>query len=333
MDRFFAALTGKPATRICYGNVRRNLEDHFGKDKPIRDITTADADAWRAWMVEHEKLATPTISRRVTAARTIWHKAMRWKLASENPFIGVKGGTMANESRKVFVSRETIISIIEKCPDTEWKAIIALARYGGLRIPSEAYALRWGDIDWERGTIRVPCPKLEHNEHFASRIIPLFPELREHLLKLFDEAEAGAEYVIVKHRFGSLNLRATFERIIERAGVQQWAKLFHNLRASRESELMREYDLSTVCKWIGNSPAIAAKHYAMSIDLNADFQRATGAAQKAAQYGAKSSATEGKSESDDAQNHSENTADCTVCASVQSGGMGRIRLERMTSSV
>ena len=39
---------------------------------------------------------------------------------------------------------------------------------------------------------------------------------------------------------------------------------------------MREYDLTTVCKWIGNSPEIAARHYASSTDLNADFQRATG---------------------------------------------------------
>ena len=35
--------------------------------------------------------------------------------------------------------------------DAEWKAIIALARYGGLRTPSETMALRWIDIDWERG--------------------------------------------------------------------------------------------------------------------------------------------------------------------------------------
>ena len=52
------------------------------------------------------------------------------------------------------------------------------------------------------------------------------------------------------------------------------------MRASRESELMREYDLATVCKWIGNSPAIAATHYATSIDLNADFKRASGQANK-----------------------------------------------------
>ena len=37
---------------------------------------------------------------------------------------------------------------------------------------------------------------------------------------------------------------------------------------------MREYDLATVCKWIGNSPEVAARHYATSVDLDADFQRA-----------------------------------------------------------
>jgi hypothetical protein len=39
---------------------------------------------------------------------------------------------------------------------------------------------------------------------------------------------------------------------------------------------MREYELATVCKWIGDSPAVAAKHYAMSVDLNADFAKAVG---------------------------------------------------------
>jgi hypothetical protein len=37
---------------------------------------------------------------------------------------------------------------------------------------------------------------------------------------------------------------------------------------------MRDYGLATGCKWIGNSPAVAAKHYAMSLDLNADIESA-----------------------------------------------------------
>ena len=39
---------------------------------------------------------------------------------------------------------------------------------------------------------------------------------------------------------------------------------------------MQEYDLATFCKWIGNSPAVSAKHYAVSVDWDGDFRRAAG---------------------------------------------------------
>ena len=122
----------------------------------------------------------------------------------------------------------------------------------------------------------MTCPKLAHIERCAFHTVPLFPELRAPLLKLFAEAEPGTEYVITRHRLGCMNLRQQLERFLARAGLTPWPRLVHNLRASRESELLREYDLATVCKSIGNSPAVAAKHYATSIDLDADFRRATG---------------------------------------------------------
>ena len=291
LDRYFATMTAKESTRTFYGHTRRNLETFFGRSRPIRDIRPADADAWRASLVENEKLSAATVARRVIAARTMWRKAMRWRLTSENPFEGVKAGHQANESRKRFVSKEEIGKVLDSAPDAQWRAVIALARYGGLRTPSETFALRWGDINWERGTILVSCPKLAHNEAFASRVVPLFPELQEPLLALFEQAEPGTEYVIDRSRFGSGNLRTQFTKIIKAAGLKPWPRLFHNLRASRESELMREYDLATVCKWIGNSPAIAARHYATSIDLNADFRRAAGMDGDEAQQKAQQSAS------------------------------------------
>ncbi len=39
---------------------------------------------------------------------------------------------------------------------------------------------------------------------------------------------------------------------------------------------MAEYSLSTACRWLGNSPTVAARHYAMTIDQDADFQQAVG---------------------------------------------------------
>lgn len=276
LKRLTETMTGKPATCTFYGHTRRNLEDHFGTGKLVRDITAAEADGWRAWLVQHEQLSPATVARRVIAARTIWRKASRWKLASENPFAGVKGGHQENDARKFFVRRDVIDKVIAEAPNAEWRLIIALARYGGLRCPSEHYALKWGHVDWGRDRLTVHASKTEHHQGKGTRVVPIFPELLPYLRAAFEEAEPGTEYVIAKHRLGSLNLRQQFERIIERADVTPWPRLFQNLRASRETELMRDYDLATVCKWIGNSPAVAAKHYAMSVDLDADFRRAAG---------------------------------------------------------
>ena len=161
-------------------------------------------------------------------------------------------------------------------PDAQWKLLFALSRYGGLRCPSEHLRLKWADVDWEKNRILVHSPKTERNDGGDCRFVPLFPELRPYLLEAFEQAEEGTEYVITRCRDSKTNLRTQMERIIKWARVKPWPKLFHNLRASRESEFMREYDPATVCKWIGNSPAVAAKHYAMSVDLDDDFQRAAG---------------------------------------------------------
>src|SRR5262249_5467906 len=68
------------------------------------------------------------------------------------------------------------------------------------------------------------------------------------------------------------NLRTRLTKIIRRAGLMPWPKLFHNLRASRETELAATYPLHVVCAWIGNSTLIAQKHY-LTVTED-DFQRA-----------------------------------------------------------
>lgn len=286
LARYMGAMAAKPATRTFYGHTRRNLETYFGTARAMKDIHEADADEWRAWLASHEKLSPATIARRVIAARTMWKRALRWKLASENPFAGIKAGHQENEARKHFVTRELMCKVMDQAPDAEWRCIIALARYGGLRCPSEVFALRWGDVDWDAGRFIVHSPKTEHHEGKGTRTVPIFPELRPFLLAGFEAAEPGTEHVVTRHRLGSANLRQQLERSISRAGLAAWPRLFQNLRASRETELMREYDLSTVCKWIGNSPTVAAKHYAMSVDLNADFRRASTPVAEPAEAGA-----------------------------------------------
>lgn len=128
-----------------------------------------------------------------------------------------------------------------------------MSRFRGLRCPSEHLALKLGHLDWERGRITITSPKTEHHDGKESRIIPLFPELRPFLEAAFEEAPEGAEYVIGRYRDTNKNFRSRLERIIRRAGLEPWPKLFQNLRSTRQTELEETLPSHVVCKWIGNS--------------------------------------------------------------------------------
>jgi hypothetical protein len=76
------------------------------------------------------------------------------------------------------------------------------------------------------------------------------------------------------------NLRTEMTRLLRRAGVSGWPRLFHSVtlqegRASRQTELQREFPLHVVCSWLGNSPRIAQQSYLLVTED--DFAKAAGA--------------------------------------------------------
>jgi integrase len=165
-----------------------------------------------------------------------------------------------------FVTADEAKKVLDACSDAQWRLIFALCRYGGLRCPSEVLLLKWADIDMIRGRMIVHSPKTEHHQGKDMRQVPLFPELVPHLQEAFDHAPAGIEYVITRYRKHNSNLRSHFKRIICKAQLKPWPKLFQNLRSSRETELTEKFPLHVVCAWIGNSQAVAAKHYLQVTD-------------------------------------------------------------------
>lgn len=280
-DEYLADRTDvKSNTASVYGQAARNLKSHFGTDKPICDITPNDAEQWRRYLVK-EALAEATIRKRCGVAKQIFTTAVKRKLIGENPFACLKSAAVANRAREYFVSQEDAEKLLEACPDSQWRLIIALARFGGLRCPSEILALKLTDIDWQRSRLLVHASKTERYEGKDARWVPLFPELRPYVQTAFDEAEPGAEYLVTRYRLNRCNLRTQLLRIIQRAGLKPWPRVFQNMRASRETELTHEYPLHVVTAWIGNSQLVAHKHYLQVTET--DFEKAAGAAQKAAQ--------------------------------------------------
>ena len=274
----------------------RRLISYFGENKPLSDITEGDADQFRIQV--HQDVGENTARRHLGRAKQFFRNALRKRLVPSNPFADQKGCSVkANSARDYFLTREDSAKILETCPDSEWRLIFALSRFGGLRCPSEHLSLTWDCVDWGRSRLRVPSPKTKHHgQDHAERIIPIFPELRPYLESVFEQAEPfdrhrpETAFVIRRYRNVNQNLRTTFEKIIRRAGLVPWEKLFQNLRVTRATELASEYPAHVAAEWLGHSTVVAQKHYWRTTD--ADFEKAiqttkTGsekAAQNPAQY-------------------------------------------------
>ncbi len=277
LDDFVArrTATSKPATLIVYGHTHRCLVDKFGADKPLSEITTGDAKDWRMWLKSNEKLAENTIRRRVGFAKQFFKDATEHEYIVKNPFDALKGVSIHGDPEKFyFITEGEARKVMDACPNAEWRLLFALSRWGGLRCPSEHFALKWADINWAENKIVVRSPKTEHLRGKAYRTMPLFPELLKPLQEVWEQTKSKTEYVINHYRDPKQNLRTQLTRIIINAGLAPWVKLFHNLRASRETELSQHHPIHVVCDWLGNSPRVAAEHYLRVTE--SDFQKALG---------------------------------------------------------
>lgn len=324
LGAFLAAyIKGRSDVKSGTANVYRHTQDclleYFGAAKPLSDITAGDADDWRRWLatedkkadgsISRKKLGDNTVRRRCGVARQFFRAALRKRLIAENPFGEMKGVSVrSNRSRDHFIPRDVADKVLEFCPDTQWKLLFALSRYGGLRCPSEHLALKWVDVDWDNGRMAVRSPKTEHHEGQDSRVIPIFPELRPYLEDAWELAkdvvmamapeDRAKAHVITRYRDANSNLRTQFERILTKAGVKPWPKLFQNLRATRATELAAEFPAHVAADWLGHSTMVAQKHYWRTTD--ADFE-------KAVREAVHQEATSGNNEPQEAETV---TADC-----------------------
>ena len=182
--------------------------------------------------------------------------------------------------------------VLDACSDAEWRAMVSLARYGALRIPSEIRELKWTDINWEKNCFHVHAPKNEHHEDEGDRVVPLFPEVRKALDELWDKPESEV-YVLPRLRH-TTNVLPTLQRIIKRAGLKVWPKAWQNMRATRATELENEFGSHKATRWCGHSEKIAEAHYWMVTDdddvskaatFESESSRAAYALQKGAEEG------------------------------------------------
>ncbi len=173
----------KPNTRKNWQSTIKHLVDYFGGETNLRDISSGEADQFRQWMV-NQGLSDSTVSREVKRARQFFRMTLRRKLLSENPFADIATPAQVNPDRQHYVTLKDTKLLLNECRSPSKQLIIALARFTGLRIPSELVGLRWSEVNWERERFVVHAPKTERHGK-GTRVVPIFTELAPFFRRAF----------------------------------------------------------------------------------------------------------------------------------------------------
>ena len=142
----------RPRTYDGYESaLRLYIRPTFGT-RPVGSITQFDLQSLYAQLLQ-KGLSERTIAGAATILQSAMGQAVRCKLLIENPCIGIQLPRQRRNEIKA-LSVEECKRFLEAARQTDWYALFALALTTGMR-PSEYAALRWGDVDWARGTASV----------------------------------------------------------------------------------------------------------------------------------------------------------------------------------
>lgn len=184
----------------------------------LNALTSRDVEGFRDIQLKEGKSAA-TANMAVKTLRIPLNLARRQGLILTNPAETVD--MLDNASRKRVVFTNDQLSTLLRAADWEWRGMILLGYYGGLRL-GDAARLTWASVDFERKSVRFTPQKTGRRGQPVE--VPLAPELEEFLLVwpgANDRPNAPLLPTLSKLRTGGCNgLSARFRKLMAGAGVE-----------------------------------------------------------------------------------------------------------------
>ena len=254
----------EPSTLLTYKKVANNLNEFFSADCLLETIDPEQAARFYDWLKKH--YAEATAKRRINLTKQFFAEAVRLNWIIKSPFRFCKGGDVVNKKRWQYLTADEITKALDKIPNKEHRAQVALMRFGGVRGSSEMYQMDWtpATIQWsagnERGNITILAEKTKKYEGKENRIVPLHPVLEACLRDLFDATPEGQLKMFPKMRKTS-NPGTWLKRALSFAKVN--IIRVYNLRDSFCNDVMESVggDAKAYEALTGHSFQMGLKHY------------------------------------------------------------------------
>lgn len=248
-----------------------NLTTRFDKNTPLRRFSGATCREFKHFLTtignNGKPYARATVSRRLRMAKQVFAFAVRNRSITTNPFGDARGNGEVNRDKDFEVTEAIMQRILGQCANVEFRALLCLVRYGGVRCPSEVTQMTWEQVHWIRDCFTVLSPKT------GRRMVPLFPKLRAEFQALWENSEwENSErdvLIFPNYQISHNQITAELRHFCVMSELKLWPRPFDNMRATCVTEWLRTYlvpnspySIIDVAAWAGHSPETMLKHYA-----------------------------------------------------------------------
>lgn len=254
--------------------LKRRTHEHdwlvkYFKGVELDSITKKEATAYLSWLVTDNELAPISVNKLMKHAQAVFNFAIDCEYTTRNnPFRGVRVANVV-QRQKQYITVEYADKLIEAAKTPQWKTLIVLLRYAGMR-PEEALFAEWEGVDFEHGLFTFRSPKTEHHPGKDRRTIPLFPRVLRALRALCSPDRPEGVYILDGAQWahkreyvqaGGQTLLLGLNNIVKDAGLEPVSALPTNMRGSCSTDLKNAFPEHVVDTWLGHSKEIANRHY------------------------------------------------------------------------
>ena len=272
LDHFLAAKRRqvKPRTLEDYESTLKKHALPFFGDVYLSEITPARVQAFLS-RLEEKGVSPATAGKAFRYLKTVLRHALSLEIIERDPTLAIKAPRKPRPEID-FLTPEEVSRLLEAA-EGDLEAILSVACLAGLRV-GEICGLKWKDIDFEAGTIKVVRsydPRhgfSEPKSSYSRRAVPMTPRLAATLSEHYRRrGRPGPEDLVFPNSLGKPKDRNAlvhreFKAALERAGLRHIR--FHDLRHTYASlAVAAGMDLKALQAAMGHSSiTMTADHYA-----------------------------------------------------------------------